>query len=101
MFVVDVCYKYLFAHPSRVIMKFQFHHYFQKRMTIGNILSGFCSTGLYPFNPNMILDNLPKPKGTEQTCITESNVEFAADVIKKFEIRHLHLCAVVANTSTG
>jgi len=67
-------------------------------MTIGNILSGFHATGVYLFNPNMILDKLPKPKGTEQTCI---NVEFTADTIKKFEIQYLHrsdLCAVVANT---
>jgi len=56
-------------------------------MTIGSILSGFCATGVYPFNPNVILDELLKPKDTEQTCTTESNVEFTADMIKKFEKR--------------
>jgi len=64
---VDVCCKYLFAHPSRVITKFQFSSLFSeawcKSMTIGNILSGFRATGVYPFNPNVILDKLPKPKG--------------------------------------
>jgi len=69
-------------------------------MTIGNILPGFRATGVYQFNPNVILDKLPKPKGTEQTCITASNVEITAHTIKKFGIQHLHLCAAVANTSS-
>jgi len=73
-----------------MIMKFQFSSLFSKvwckSMTIDNILSGFRATGVCPFNPNVILDKLPKPKGTEQTHITASNVEFTADTIKKFEI---------------
>ena len=56
-------------------------------MTIGNILSGFRATGVYPFNLNKILDKLLKPKGIGQTHITASNVEFTADTIKKFEKR--------------
>jgi len=103
---VDVCRKHLFAHPSRMITKFQFSLLFSeawcKSMTIDNILSGFRATGVYLFNPNVILDELPKPKGTEQTRITASNVEFTADMIKRFEIQHLHRsdpCAVV-NTSS-
>jgi len=56
-------------------------------MTIGNILSGFRATGVYPFNPNMILDKLPKPKGTVQTRTIANGVEFTADMIKIFEKR--------------
>jgi len=56
-------------------------------MTTGDILSGFHATGVYPFNPNMIMDKLPKPKGTEQTRTTASSVEFTADMLKKFEKR--------------
>ena len=72
-------------------------------MTIDNILSGFHATDVYLFNPNVILDKLLKPKGTEQTRITASNVEFTADTIKKLEIQHLHrsdLCAVVVKQSS-
>ena len=28
-------------------------------MTINNIVSGFCCTGVYPFDPSAILDKLP------------------------------------------
>ena len=56
-------------------------------MTIGNILLGFRATGVYPFNPNVILDKLPKPKGTEQTHTSATIVEFTSEMIKKFEKR--------------
>ena len=39
-------------------------------MTVSNITAGFCHNGIYPFNPNVILDTI------EEVCVdnTESNV---------------------------
>jgi len=37
-------------------------------MTINNIVSGFCSAGIYPFAPKMILDKFYKPsQATDQS----------------------------------
>ena len=59
---VDDCCKYLFAHPSQVINKFQFSALFvdawSQGMTISNITFGFRTTQVCPFNPKAILDKL-------------------------------------------
>jgi len=57
---VDICRKYLFANPNQVITKFQFSGLFagawSKGMSMSNIISEFRTTGMYPFNPNAVLD---------------------------------------------
>jgi len=57
---VKVCHKYLFANPNRVITNFQFFALFaeawSKCMSISNITSGFCTIGVFPFNPKALLD---------------------------------------------
>ena len=59
----DVCHKYLFANPNKVITKFQFSELFAKAwsqgMTVSNITSGFRTTGVYSFNPKAVLDKIP------------------------------------------
>lgn len=64
----EICRQYLLSNPYRVITKFQFSMLFvqewSKRMTIENIVSGFRGTGIYPFEPNAILDKLTKPENS-------------------------------------
>lgn len=59
----EACRQFMFANPGCVVSKFQFSKLFSKAwskgMTIDNITSGFCSSGIYPFNPKAILDKLP------------------------------------------
>jgi hypothetical protein len=64
----NACRQYMFEHPGRVISKFQFSTLFSqawpKGMSIDNIISG---TGVFPFNPNALLDkvrNSTTPEGT-------------------------------------
>ena len=57
---VEACREYMFANVGRVITKFQFSQLFAKAwsngMTISNIVSGFRKTGIYPFNPQAVLE---------------------------------------------
>ena len=50
----------MFANAGRVITKFQFSQLFAKAwsngMTISNIVSGFRKIGIYPFNPQAVLE---------------------------------------------
>ena len=50
--------KYWRTHPDRVITKSRFGHLctpaYNQALTISNITSGFCATGIYPFNPAAI-----------------------------------------------
>ena len=70
----QACRDYLYTNPGRVVTKFQFSRLFSQAwsngMTISNITAGFRHTGIYPFNPNVILDKI------EEVCVdnTESNV---------------------------
>ena len=91
---VDVCRKYLFAHPSQVITKFQFSALFaeawSRGMTISNITSGYCTTGVYPFNPNAILDKLSNSEVSSDEGLSSESLEgvtFSPGMIKKFEKR--------------
>ncbi|XP_065894490.1 mucin-3B-like isoform X1 [Dysidea avara] len=91
---VDVCRRYLFANPSRVITKFHFSSLFSeawsKSMTINNISSGFRTTGVCPFNPDAILSKFPKQKETDESTTSKSPakpVTFSVETVKKFERR--------------
>lgn len=59
----ETCREYLYAHPGRVVTKFQFSALFRqawsKAMTVENICSGFKKTGVYPFEPEAILKDYP------------------------------------------
>ena len=54
---------YIQVHPGRVITKYQFSHLFSKAwvksLTPANIISGFKSCGIYPFNLKAVLDHNP------------------------------------------
>ena len=59
----DVCHRYLQSHPGRVITKYQFSQLFSEAwlntMIPANIISGFKTCGVYPFNPKAVLDHDP------------------------------------------
>ena len=59
----DSCHCYLQSHPGTLITKYQFNQVFSeawlKAMVPANIISGFKSCGIYPFNPKAILDHDP------------------------------------------
>ena len=80
----ETCRQYLFDNPGRVITKFQFSSLFawawSKGMTINNIVSGFCSAGIYPFAPNVILDKFQKPK--DNSALSESISEGSSSTEK-------------------
>ena len=65
----DVCHCYLQSHPGKVITKYQFSQLFSeawlKAMNPANIISGFRSCGIFPFNPTAVLDHDP--------CVCQSN----------------------------
>ena len=72
----DVCHHYLQSHPGKVITKYQFNQLFSeawlKTMTPANIVSGFRSCGVYPFNPKAVLDHDP--------CISRSKNPKSSDI---------------------
>ena len=89
----DVCRKYLFANPGRVITKFHFSELFSQAwsnsMTISNIASGFRTTGIYPFNPSVILKKFSdsqKQSERDSGSVTKE-VTFSPDLVKKYEKR--------------
>ena len=55
---MEVCYGYLAEHPGQVVTKFEFSQLFSKAwmgsMTMQNIVSGFSTTGIYPFDRNAV-----------------------------------------------
>ena len=58
-------------------------------MTINNIASGFRTTGIYPFDPNAILDKLSTSQQETHegsSGVTEVST-FSPDVVKKYEKR--------------
>ena len=76
----EACQQYICNNPGRCITKFQFSKLFSqawsKGMTIQNITSGFCQTGiLNPFNPEIVLDhllesNMKTPPNGDKECST-------------------------------
>jgi len=63
----QVCWSYITANPDRVITRYQFSALFSqawmKGMTMRNIVSGFHTTGVYPFNRSALrASSQPKPK---------------------------------------
>ena len=60
----DACHHYLQFHPGKVITKHQFSSLFSKSwlnmMIPANIISGFRTCGVYPFNPKAVLDHDPR-----------------------------------------
>ncbi len=68
----EACRQFMFSNPGRVILKIQFSTLFSetwsKGMSISNIVSGFRWTGIYPFNPNAILDKLPQSTPDQMTA---------------------------------
>ena len=59
----DACYHYPQSHLGKVITKYQFSSLFSeawlKTMIPANIISGFRTCGVYPFNPKAVLDHDP------------------------------------------
>ena len=75
-----------------MITKFQFSALFAQAwsqgMTISNITSGFCTTGVYPFNPKAILDKLSEVSSDKGSSSKSSEViTFSPEMIKKYEKR--------------
>ncbi len=68
--------QHIFDHPGCVITKFQFSTLFSRAWTKGmhmdNIVAGFQSTGVYPFNPNALLHKIENT--TVQETAKSSNV---------------------------
>ena len=75
----EACCNFTFANPGCVVSKFHFSSLFSqawsKGMTISNIVSGFCSTGIYPLNCNVVLSKLPT---SVESCILFSGSEQSA-----------------------
>jgi len=55
----EVCHNYIHNNPGRVVNQFQFSSLFAKAwmraMTPANIISGYKTCGIYPYNPDAIL----------------------------------------------
>ena len=55
----DECNNYLRRNPGKVITRFQFSEIFAKAwyrgMTITNVVNGFKTTGIFPFNPRQLI----------------------------------------------
>jgi len=93
----EVCQEFMFKNPGRVITKFQFSSLFaeawSKGMSISNICSGFRHTGIYPFNPDVVMKNLPQDDDTrdsiEDTVQTQpsKSTEYSSEELECFETR--------------
>ena len=70
----DICHDYLQQHPGCVITKYQFSGLFSeawgKALVPISIISGFKCTGVYPFNPQVVLEKCP-PSGTPSETVTD------------------------------
>ena len=55
----EECWSYICAHPDRIITRYQFSELFgkawMKAMTMQNIVGGFRTTGVYPFNRSVLI----------------------------------------------
>ena len=59
----EACHRYIQKHPGRIITKYTFNTIFSeawiKSLVPANIVSGFKTCGVYPFNPKAVLDHDP------------------------------------------
>ncbi len=89
--------EFMFKNPGRVITKFQFSKLFpeawSKGMNISNICSGFRHTGIYPFNPDVVLKKLPQDIDTNDVIkhTVQSKystlTEYSSEELQCFETR--------------
>ena len=58
-------------------------------MTISNIASGFCTTGIYPFNLSVILDKFldSHQQLDEGSSSVMEEITFSPDLVKKYDKR--------------
>ena len=104
----EACREFMFTNAGRVVSKFQFSRLFSKAwskgMTINNIVSGFRSTGIYPFNPEAILkkvpDSDPSSSGETRTFCgddvqppgesgdSSNGCDFSPETLERFETRY-------------
>jgi hypothetical protein len=89
-----VCQEFMFTNPGRAITKFQFSKLFAEAwsegMSISNICSGFRCTGIYPFNPEVILKKLPKDDDSDVNTVQPKPskvVEYSPEELECFETR--------------
>ena len=66
----EECHMYVQSHPGRIITKYHFNEVFSKAwlksMMPANIISGFKTCGIYPFNPRAVLDHDPTSENSEE-----------------------------------
>ncbi|EFW14986.1 conserved hypothetical protein [Coccidioides posadasii str. Silveira] len=68
-----------------------FHGAWNKSFTAENIAAGFAATGIYPFNPNKLLNNFKKRSITHPTTIIQPLTPTTARGLHR-EIKKVHLC---------
>ena len=87
----------MFAHPGRVVTKFQFSSLFRqawsKGMSIDNICAGFKQTGVYPLNPEAILkecsESISSVDDSEKEPASGSaSSQFSPEQLARFEERY-------------
>ena len=78
----EACHDYIQANPGRVVTKYQFSSLlsqaWMKTMVPLNIISGFRTCGVYPFNPMAVLDYDPCTNSTENT--TDASLNHSKDI---------------------
>ena len=71
----DACHDFMQANPGKVISKYTFstllNTAWMKAMVPKNIINGFRTSGVYPFNPKAVLDHDP--------CVTPSSSDQLSD----------------------
>ena len=73
----DACHDFMQANPGKVISKYTFstllNTAWMKAMVPKNIINGFRTSGVYPFNPKAVLDHDPcvTPLSSDQLSDTE------------------------------
>ena len=82
----DVCHRYLQSHPGKVITKYQFSQLcseaWLKTMNPANIISGFRSCGIFPFNPTAVLDHDPSVCQSNSSSGSISESVITADILQ-------------------
>ena len=63
----EACHNFIQAHPGRVITKYQFNEIFSTAWlkSITNIISGFKTCGVYPFNPDPCEPKISDPSAPQ------------------------------------
>ena len=89
----DAHHHYLQSHLGKAITKYQFTSLFSeawlKTMIPANIISGFRTCGVYPFNPKAVLDHYPcvsknnNPKSTDGNNPTDGDLPSGSDLLPK------------------